>query len=59
MQQARGDRRHNNQPSTEASETQNSGLMIGGAILLGTGLLALVALVLLAVQKRRSLSKAD
>ena len=57
MQQARGDRRHNNHPLTEASEMQNSGLTTRGAVLLGTGSLALVALVLLAVRKRRSLSR--
>ena len=59
MQQARSYRRHNNQPLTEASETQISGPMTRGAVLLGMGLLVLVALVLLAVQKGRSSLKAD
>ncbi len=59
MQQARGNRQHNNQPLIEVSEMQNSGLMTRGAVLLLAGLLVLVALVLLAVQKRQLSSKAD
>ena len=59
---AAGKGRQTTQQSTidrNIGDAQISSLMTGGTILLGTELLALAALVLLAVRKHRLLLKAD